>query len=802
MPLAGTPRGNVATLIACPTCGRSTDEDAARFCGGCGELLRPRGSGDAAEPGPFPDPHEHAEVERLDDPAPQRRLLAAVLVLVLAVAAVVVAAREPEEVVTADGLGTSSGRTSNIAVTDISTEHWRRSVPSMPEEMGGGWVNGATRSGDLLVASGARTTTVDLRDGTVVGELPWIDGTPLLRDGALVVVVRDRLLQIDPRDGRVLDEVPLDLDVSPGPVFPQAVGDDLLVVARTRVSLLAADGTVRWRTWVPLDGRPEAVAVVDDGSVVLSDWGGLVVLDRDDGEVRWVAEPIDQRGPTTAPVVADGLVYTVEVATDRLGAITSSGSATTARDLRTGEIVWQTEEPAAPNLLGVSDGTVLVSVEWDERPVHRLDAATGSYLGPVDYAAEVQPPGGVVLGPQGTLIVGDGQGGVAVIDHDDGTVRWSVADAEPWGARVVGDLVLLPGRNPARVLAAEDGELLHEIPSPSIEPPTSIALQGRTAMVAPGLAVHVVDGEVRIDEPSAQRWWRNVAVPGGFVVNTARGTTVIDEHGGRRWQLVDPAGGIGWREAIAVVDGRLLVRTDSAARAALALVDRDGEPVGDVLEGWGMYSPVVLGDLVVGYGWQDPGPRNAGPREEELLAVRVVDDRLEHVWSADPPGGVLLSDGDRLYEATSASITRRDPADGSTVGTAAFPRLIETQRLAMADGVLVAVAGGDVVGIDAGTGDIRWERPVAARVTAGPVVAGDVVYVGTADGDVLLFGLDGERIASRDATDQPVRDLVAAYGLLVVVTDGEAFALGPKELPARATEPEPVDIGTVDVPVP
>lgn len=788
-------RGNVATVLACPTCGRSTDAHAARFCGGCGELLRPRGSG-PAEVALAPDPAA-APVERLDDPSPRRRIVAVVVVAAVLALAVTAVLREPVEVVTADGLGTASGRTSNLAVTDLSTEHWRVALYPRPQEGSGGWVSAAASAdGNRLMTAGSRTTTVDLSTGEVLGTLPPIAGTPVLRDGRLVVAIRDRFVAVDPTDGTVTALLRLDRDVAAQPVFPHPVDDGWLVLGEDGVSSVASDGTVRWSAQPSLESQFRFT--VEGDAVVVSDWAGNVAaLDLAEGSLRWRNDRITgQRGPDTVPLTADGLIFGIEVSQEPEGRGRPSTGIPTARDVATGEIVWQTQGPLAAALIGVRDGVLFVATQLDPRPIQRIDVASGRLLDPVGYADSLNPPGIALMGPSGSLLVGAPGGGLRAVDERTGDVRWETERGEVWGSVVVEDLVLLNGPGGIQVVDGVDGSLVQHLPGTASGPPSGIAVSGRTAMVVPGLAVDVADGRARIDRPSAEWWSPTVAVPGGFVLPTSDGTTVVDVNGAQRPDLVDLAPGYG-REIVAVVGDHIVVVDHTAEDAALELLDRDGRPVGERLEGQQLYRPVVVGDLVIGQRWR-PGTGGS----DGLVAVRVGEGGLELVWEARPAGGVLLAEEGALYEVTALTVARRDLQDGSVATTALLPQTLDTRQVALVSGALLAAVDDVLLAVEPGTGSLLWERDLESPITAGPRTAGEVVAVGTETGDVVLLDLAGAVIASRDAADAPVRDVVTAHGLVLVVTDGHAFALGPETLPGRTTQREPSDIGTVDVPVP
>ena len=55
----------------------------------------------------------------------------------------------------------------------------------------------------------------------------------------------------------------------------------------------------------------------------------------------------------------------------------------------------------------------------------------------------------------------------------------------------------------------------------------------------------------------------------------------------------------------------------------------------------------------------------------------------------------------------------------------------------------VGVAGGSVAALDAVTGTVRWTAAVGANPTDAPALAGGVLYVPTADGDLVAVSADG-----------------------------------------------------------
>ena len=47
---------------------------------------------------------------------------------------------------------------------------------------------------------------------------------------------------------------------------------------------------------------------------------------------------------------------------------------------------------------------------------------------------------------------------------------------------------------------------------------------------------------------------------------------------------------------------------------------------------------------------------------------------------------------------------------------------------------------GDVIAVDTQSGIIQWDFPIGAAITSSPVVAGNSIYVGAADGSLYAIG--------------------------------------------------------------
>jgi outer membrane protein assembly factor BamB len=85
----------------------------------------------------------------------------------------------------------------------------------------------------------------------------------------------------------------------------------------------------------------------------------------------------------------------------------------------------------------------------------------------------------------------------------------------------------------------------------------------------------------------------------------------------------------------------------------------------------------------------------------------------------------------------------------------------------------VGRAGGAVVALDGATGAVLWETPVGANVTATPALAGGVLYVPTADGDLVAVDAAGCGAATCEPLWSAAIDGTAINEQPAVSGDGE-----------------------------
>jgi outer membrane protein assembly factor BamB len=121
---------------------------------------------------------------------------------------------------------------------------------------------------------------------------------------------------------------------------------------------------------------------------------------------------------------------------------------------------------------------------------------------------------------------------------------------------------------------------------------------------------------------------------------------------------------------------------------------------------------------------------------------------------------------------------------------------------ALADGLLIGRTGlGELAAVDVRTGEIAWQLGLGALPTSPPVVAGDVVHVGLADGRVARVRLDGSPLDAVPIGDTPVYEVVAAHRVLIARVRDAIVMRGPAELPDTLTGRDTAG-GTVELPAP
>jgi outer membrane protein assembly factor BamB len=122
----------------------------------------------------------------------------------------------------------------------------------------------------------------------------------------------------------------------------------------------------------------------------------------------------------------------------------------------------------------------------------------------------------------------------------------------------------------------------------------------------------------------------------------------------------------------------------------------------------------------------------------------------------------------------------------------------ETLRLALGlaldSGTLYAASrDGEIEAIDPATSKTRWTAETKADLSAGPGVGGNLVVVGTNDGDVIAFDTTGKRLWKTDVKGEVLAAPLVADGRVIVRTvDGRLRSLDAATGKEQWSAEEPV----------
>jgi outer membrane protein assembly factor BamB len=268
---------------------------------------------------------------------------------------------------------------------------------------------------------------------------------------------------------------------------------------------------------------------------------------------------------------------------------------------------------------------------------------------------------------------------------------------------------------------------------------------------------------------------------GGAFVRTGDTVTRLQLSSGAEawsWQLPDDQIGFGAVSDPLVVDGRVLighgfgnlgghwfgvsldpVTGQPAPGTAVSglLQTARGPIVATVTYGFGTLTPVAIR-----YGLTDV--TGASTVNGGLLAIEssgsgvsrltVGTDAVYHAGNgllSDGAGGLTLGSGVRRFPLAPATTCGPPSATLFACPTWATPLVTTTDVVIGPGGVLyVGQAGGSVAALSASTGAVLWTAAVGATVTATPALADGVLYVPTADGDLVAVDADGCGAATCD----------------------------------------------------
>ena len=239
--------------------------------------------------------------------------------------------------------------------------------------------------------------------------------------------------------------------VGSSPGMPASEGDDVaFTVSRERVLLLNGQGKVRWEAKRAV--RDVAPVFASDLVLVPTE-DGLIALDRGSGRERWTATLGDRtntpavaggkaivttwEGSLAALNLADGQVaWKLKLGGNALGPAAASGSAAVATydtgrvagvvaaDVASGRQRWTAPlTPDGVSAPAIESGVVIVVAA--DVAVHglALDSGAERWRTPLDGSGSPEVPPAAT--GDGAVLIGHRLGGLAVLNAEDGSIRWS-----------------------------------------------------------------------------------------------------------------------------------------------------------------------------------------------------------------------------------------------------------------------------------------------------------------------------------------------------------------------------------------
>jgi outer membrane protein assembly factor BamB len=230
--------------------------------------------------------------------------------------------------------------------------------------------------------------------------------------------------------------------------------------------------------------------------------------------------------------------------------------------------------------------------------------------------------------------------------------------------------------------------------------------------------------------------------------------------------------GVWTSPAVDLVSGKIFVTTASALQLADGLafsivrlslddlaiedawkVDPHGVPDAD----WGS-SPTLFRDgagrELVGAGQKDGGyyAFDRANLVQGPVWIALISRGGECPQCGDGTLSTAGFDGKHLYIAggvapdvpspqNGSTVVALDPATGTIVWRRSFPGGPGIAPVSVAQGVLFAVAGRQVLALDTDTGDTLWSFVMSNWGYSGVAIRGDRIYVGDSDGHLYAFGL-------------------------------------------------------------
>ncbi|MFB6142368.1 MAG: PQQ-binding-like beta-propeller repeat protein [Halorientalis sp.] len=593
---------------------------------------------------------------------------------------------------------------------------------------------------------------------------------PAVTDGVVYAANGSAVTALNATTGERIWHYPTDFPVTTSPVVVD--GRVYLGTDRGVVHVLdARTGDQVWRRLLgdPLQGdrvRVRGSPAVANGRLYVGTTGGLFVLDASSGLEEWANRAITV---TAAPTVVDGTVY-----------VGTTGQSLLALDAASGTEQWQRNlDGSVTGSPAVADGTVYAGTVTGT--LVAVDAATGARVWNASVDGSVESPVAVA---GDALYVNDG---FTLSAYDtNGTRLWqydSVGDTS--GPAVVNGTVY--------VGAEYDG--LHAVatpPTPRVDVaparPTvgeSVTLDASASTPGDG---RIVGYEWDLDRDPA------VDATGETV------TTTYEEAGGFQVSLtVTNSRGV-------AASTRTYVPVANPERAPLyddwPTVGHDpGQTgtatatgiVGDVRQRWNhTLDRFVAGTPLVAEGTVFVGTENEGDGGGVVYALNASTGATTWTYSIGNatvtivPGSV--GSGTVYAGATNGTVHAIDAETGSATWTTRLDAPVEAGPLRVGDTVLVGTDSTrdtryvrTIYGLDAGTGNVRWQYPV--DVDAGLAAANGTVYAVDHDYDTGNSTLHAVDVATGTAVwnytvGARLSAVAVRNGTVYATTDGgDALAL-------------------------
>ncbi|MEY2405958.1 MAG: hypothetical protein QOG39_874, partial [Acidimicrobiaceae bacterium] len=528
------------------------------------------------------------------------------------------------------------------------------------------------------------------------------------------------------------------------------VVDGTVVVGSEDRNVYGLDVSTGASRWVVNDSAAVASSpAVAQGIVAIGDDdGNLLGIDPSDGSTKWAG---NLPGPAEGAVATDGSTFFVGSSGDEL----NFGSVT-AIDATSGDTVWTSRIPN-PSRVEVAIGDNLVFSVDTSGVLDALDKATGA---PRYETKSLYAGNAVAVGDTAVAIRFDGT--VDVFD-DRGTIvkTFSAADAVS-KVDSAPDFTLGLSDGGGAIWAADANAVVYRLGpgDPAISP---LALRFLASSRSPGLD----HGPLTMTP-----------------VEHDGQAVVVDGLGGV--SLVDPSDGSS--RAVGEFDTTKSVpRTDPVVSGDLVIAAVSGDLQAMDLntgtlawtvkgDGFSFAAPVVTSDGLVL--WADA---LAATTTGELRAIDAASGTVR--WTVALPdvtgvapaladGVVIASSPPTAFDLrTGAAVWTASAVKGSPVGAAAFDPSTRTVVAAIA-----TTDGSHVVGLDASTGQVRWDRPlpITAFDPAQPVAIDGSTAVVSAKGPGPIVGVD-VRTGTTRWTFQPTANRFGITftdgGVLYVVLD-------------------------------